>query len=532
MHPYIAPLAGLLLAVYILLNVIKSLYEELASPLRHLPGPTGGNPILGHAMRLDGDYSLTQTWQDEFGSNYQYRWFFNKRQLYTTDTKALSHILVNDTLYQKGTIPRRFLGDLLGNGLLVVETEDHRRQRKIFNPAFAVPQIRALTEIFNDKSLHLRDVWLRESPRHFEGRIDVLTWLKKTTLDAIGTAGFHYEFDALQPKNGANELNEALEHVLQSPNQRRDMMRLAQASIPWLKHFPLPGSKAFTDARQKMFTLGAQLLEESKAQISAGVGEELHSGRDLLSVMVRANMASEGQKLSDSDVISQIPTFLVAGHETTSTATASVLHALSCNPGVQSNLRKELFSLATDNPTMDELNSLTYLDHVVRETMRLFPPVGFTTREAMADDVIPLSKPYVDARGLTYHSIEVKRGTTIRIPIAGVHRDKAIWGEDADLFNPERWETIPESASNVPSVWGNLFTFLAGPHNCIGFRFALCEMKSLLFVLVRAFEFREAVPKEEITFTSSPVRRPSVRIEEGKGIQMPLIVIPYSSSEA
>ncbi|KAJ7787975.1 cytochrome P450 [Mycena olivaceomarginata] len=239
----------------------------------------------------------------------------------------------------------------------------------------------------------------------------------------------------------------------------------------------------------------------------------------------------EDQRLNDTDVIAQIPTFFVAGHESwtgasVGIATALALRALSLHPSVQSKLREELLSIATDDPTMDELNSFPYLENVVREVMRVYPPVAFSRREAMEDDVLPLSKSYLDRNGNSYDTIS----TLIQIPISAVHRDKEIWGADADIFRPERWDATSEAVSAIPSVWGNLLTFLAGPHNCIGFRFSIVEIKSLLFTLLRTFEFAPAHPEDMIEIRPTPVLRPTLRTEPKGGNQLPLIIRPYLST--
>jgi cytochrome P450 len=75
------------------------------------------------------------------------------------------------------------------------------------------------------------------------------------------------------------------------------------------------------------------------------------------------------------------------------------------NTAAQTKLREELLTMSTDNPTMDELNCLPYLEHVVRETMRVHAPVMFTQRKAMKDDVLPLSKPYIDKEGRAHDSL-------------------------------------------------------------------------------------------------------------------------------
>ncbi|KAJ7897833.1 cytochrome P450 [Mycena leptocephala] len=500
---YLIPLAATL-GFYVVYHLTKILHEEITSPLRDLPGPTGPHFIFGHFKELQA----TAKWREEFGANFQFRGFFNTRDLYTADIKALNHIIVNDQIYERPRATNKLTRSVLGNGLLTVEMTEHKRQ----NPAFGVPQIRELTEIFNQKSAQLRDMWSQQVGQ--STRIDVFAGLRKMTLDVIGEAGFNYQFNALDPKARTNDLDEAFTRLMHSPQaQRRAMLRLLQNRVPILSIFPAPGAKVINEARTKMVSIAKKLLADS-----------IRHKRDLLSLMVQSNMSPdirENLKLSDADVIAQIPTFFLA---------ALALHALTLNPSVQAKLRDELLTVASDNPTMDELNSLSYLENVVRETMRVFPPVSFTLREATADDVLPLSKVYHDKHGRAYNTLPIRKGTVIRIPIGAVHRDKEIWGDDADEFRPERWDNMPKAATAIPSVWGNLMTFLAGSHNCIGFRFSVVEIKSLLFTLLRAFEFEAALPEREIGFTATTVMRPKVLSEPEAGNQLPLIVRPYPTS--
>jgi hypothetical protein len=81
------------------------------------------------------------------------------------------------------------------------------------------------------------------------------------------------------------------------------------------------------------------------------------------------------------------------------------LYALSENKDVQTKLREEISNISTDNPTMDDLNGLPYMDAVVRETLRLHPAVASILREAGKDDCIPLSKPFTDTKGIDHNEI-------------------------------------------------------------------------------------------------------------------------------
>ena len=189
------------------------------------------------------------------------------------------------------------------------------------------------------------------------------------------------------------------------------------------------GRQLVADKKQAIFA--SSVVEKKSDSGKAKIGKKSITTRDILSRLVAANMATdllENQRLSDEDVLAreclnslglagsfllaaasltplEIPTFLVAGNETTSTATTWCLYALSRDPVLQSKLRDELLSLGTGTPTMEELNALPYLDGVVRETMRLYAPVSGTIRVATKDDVVPLATPYKDRKGQLRHDI-------------------------------------------------------------------------------------------------------------------------------
>ena len=95
-----------------------------------------------------------------------------------------------------------------------------------------------------------------------------------------------------------------------------------------------------------------------------------------------------------------MPTFIVAGHETTSTGTMWTLFSLAQHPEVQLELREELLTLESENPTTEELQALPYLDMVVKESLRHHSPVPMTIRQAVTDDIIPCSIPYKDRHGV------------------------------------------------------------------------------------------------------------------------------------
>nr|GAT54231.1 predicted protein [Mycena chlorophos] len=522
------------LGAYVLYHLLRLVYEEFRSPLRFLPGPKSAHWLFGNIREIfrAENSVLHEQWVREFGDTLQYKLFFGRKRLYTVDTKALNHFLTNSYIYQKPE-PQRFgLTRILGPGILVAEQDEHKLQRKIMNPAFGYPQVRELTPIFLDKSHELRDIWAAEIRKSDDGvaRINVLSWMGKATLDIIGLAGFNYSFNSLA-KEGDSELGKAFETIFSGTEQFR-IFGLLQMLIPILRKIRTNIDKTTDSARETMMRVASQLLQDSKREMAENGTFEKGSGlrsRDLLSLLVRANTEKDlppNQRLSDLDVMAQIPTFFLAGHETTSTGTTWALFALTQNKAARTRLREELFTIESDTPTMDEINALPFLDCVVRETMRLHAPVPSTIREATQDDVVPLATPYTDVNGVVHETLQIYKGQTIMIPILAMNRDERIWGPDSREFVPERWEK--DISNSIPGVWGHMLTFLGGPRACIGYRFSLVETKCLLFSLLRAFEFDLAVPVEDIGKKSTVTQRPLVKSEPKAGYQLPLLVRPYA----
>ncbi|EKM59786.1 uncharacterized protein PHACADRAFT_115009 [Phanerochaete carnosa HHB-10118-sp] len=527
------------LAALALCNLVLLVWRISTSPLQHLPGPPNESFVWGNAKTTEREgHSVPQDrWVQQYGHTIAYRSAFGVCKLWTMDTRALNHIMTHSSIYQRAPPSRYQLSRVVGPGVLVTEDEQHKHQRRVMNPAFGPAQIRELTEIFTDKSNQMRDCWLEEISKSggVSARVDALSWLSRTTLDIIGRAGFGYDFEALNPGEKTNELNEAFTTLFAEPKADRLFFAGLQASIPLLR---LINNRISERAQAVMRRMGMKLIAEKKAAIMAetsekgrGIERKDMTERDLLTLLIRANMATdipEDQRLTDDEVLAQVPTFIVAGHETTSTATTWALFSLSQRPDVQSKLREELLDVSTDSPSMDELNALPYLDAVVRETLRHHSPVPDVMRQAVQDDVIPVGTPYTDKHGRVREHIEIKKGDSVYLPILALNRRKEIWGDDAHEFKPERWEHTPEAAASMPGIWGHLLTFLGGPRACIGYRFSLVEMKALLFALVRAFEFELGVPAEVVKKRSIIVTRPVITGPDGKTKgSLPLIIRPY-----
>ncbi|KIO26749.1 hypothetical protein M407DRAFT_23945 [Tulasnella calospora MUT 4182] len=441
-------LAGLLQTWYI---------DRQSSPLKDVPGPDSyDNILLGDVRKIFGSLpsSVYKGLFDKYGHTISYRGIFLSRILCTKDPKAVAHLLNHAYDFPKPSPTRTFLERMFGKGKTAIVSSgcsllkvclDHKRQRKILNPCFGPAYIRELTPIFYDKAFELRDIWLRQIE---EGglesqEIDVFVWLARATLDIIGLAGFDYAFETLS-QGETDELVRAFMDLF-APMQSPPTVAFLADIIPLLRLIPNERSKVIARSTAVMARVGGRLVQEKRAAVLAElsgadtVEKKSVAGRDLLSVLIKANMATDikdSERMNDAEVIGQIYTLLIAGHETTSTTLTWLLYDLAHpeNQRVQAKLREELQSVTTDRPTMDELNALPYLDAVVRENLRLNSALDVTLRCAGQDTSIPVGTPYIDKKGIERTEISVGAGEEIIIPISLINRDKEIWGEDADEF--------------------------------------------------------------------------------------------------
>ncbi|KAJ7242872.1 cytochrome P450 [Mycena haematopus] len=572
------------LIFYLLSGFIRLLVRQALSPLSLLRGPPCPSFFMGNLMEMHDqeNNNLVAEWEAAYGSTFVYRGFIGGCRLMTTDPVAVAHILGNAYDYPKPDFVRDSLATMAAghDGLLTVEGDAHKRQRKILTPAFSSSHIKSLTPIFWDSAKKLRDIWFhaaqadgtetnesktKSSIPPGYARVDVLMWLGRATLDAIGLAGFGYRFNSLTDDN--NELAQAFGVIFSTARKFR-VMTILQVWFPFLRRFRR-NNAVMSQAHETMRRIGLELIEErsravieEQREVLAGKSGEVDGdktilGRDILSVLIRSNIATTAdQNMSVNEVLCQISTFIAAGHETTSSALTWCLYALVQNPLAQRKLRAALRDIERDlelehpgleapNPQLyqqtltDRLSKCEYLDWVLRETLRLHAPITSTMRVCMRDeDEIPVSSEgangelggggCLDKNGKRLYGIRVKKWDIITIPIQAINKSQALWGEDARAFKPERWAHPPSTAKAIPGLYSNTLTFLNGNpldgnRACIGYKFALIEMKIFLYTLLKDIEFRQEASMV-IEKKVNVVTRPFVKSEPELGNQMPLYI--------
>nr|XP_031861425.1 uncharacterized protein CI109_003029 [Kwoniella shandongensis]KAA5528497.1 hypothetical protein CI109_003029 [Kwoniella shandongensis] len=553
LHYTLGGLVTLLVALYIYLWP----YREWRLPYRNLRGPEPHHWFWGSLQYIIKSPPVAPQieWQKIYGPTFRYRLIAGLPRFITSDPVAISYILQHSDLFPKPEETRKALIDILGNGVLVAEGNDHRKQRKALNPSFSPAAIKGMVPIFFDKAEELREKLLSlieddsqegeaaslsppvEEDKVEGGRkIDVLKWLGKTTLDVIGIAGFNYDFKALSDPN--NELATAYTKMF-TAGMDITLLGILQFLFPFTRMVPSKRARRIKESTHVTERIGRRLVEDKKKAVLAAHAQGFEKGQDighdLLSILIKANMASDvkpEQRLTDDEVLAQITTFMLAGNETSSTALTWILYMLAQHPEFQVRLREEVKAVDDDRPSLETLSSLPLMDAVIRETLRLCAPAPTTNRRSSATAVIPLGTPVRGRDGTMMDSVTIYKNTTIFIPILAINVLEQIWGPDAETFNPDRFinpdPALTTKLNAVPGVWGNLMTFLGGTRNCIGYRFALAEIKTILFVLMRSFEFEELSSKPKIEKKASIVMRPRVIGEEKLGFQMPLMVKPLS----
>lgn len=300
--------------------------------------------------------------------------------------------------------------------------------------------------------------------------IEVGDWANRATLDIIGVAGMGHDFNAIQDPN--NELNTIYRTLFVGGGQN-SFLGLLTLLIPfWMvRALPVKRNADILGGSRRIRQVCRQLVEKKRNDMQH---KEKQIGVDILSV------AFESGGFSEENLVDQLMTFLAAGHETTATALTWAICQLCQNKEIQSRLREEI---RQNLPSVDDaetsvnaqiVDRLPYLQAVCNEVLRTNPPVTLTIREAAND--------------ATIQGHFVPAGTRIILAPESTNMSVALWGEDADKFNPDRWLGEGRAKSGGATSNYAFMTFLHGPRSCIGQAFAKAEFACLVAAIVGRFE--------------------------------------------
>ncbi|KAJ7776521.1 cytochrome P450 [Mycena maculata] len=501
----------IVVALLLLVQGTWILLRRVFSVLDNIPGPSPKSFITGNLTQYhdpDG-CEFQQDIEENYGQVVKLHGLFAERELFVFDPAALHSILVKDQdIYPE--MPKFMSMNYLlqGNGIFSTIGDYHRKFRKIMMPAFSTANLRGMVPLFYDVAERARDGLI--SPRLLDGpqTLDFNSILCRISLELIGQAGIGYSFDPMLPRQVQTD---------QYARSLKDLMptvfklALWLPFLPYILRIPFPAfrrwminiipSPALCHLRDLVdFTDGIaiQLVKERKAAIENGQLDLKDNAKDVMSLLMKGNMTAQGElHLTDDELVASTSMIVFAGTDTTSTALNRLFHILAMYPDVQDKLRAEILTVPAQ-ADHDTVVALPYLDAVVREILRLYPPVSpGMYREAVEHTVLPLSTPITGKDGVVLDSITVPKGTTIYIAIAAANHNKQIWGDDALEFRPERWISGKAASPEMKQcgVYGNMLTFLGGGRSCIGFKFAQLELKVVACVFLRAFKISTPDPR-------------------------------------
>ncbi|KAI6501734.1 hypothetical protein MCOR12_005890 [Pyricularia oryzae] len=504
----LAPILGFCLAV--IWRII--LYPKFFSPFRDLPSPPGGTFLNGQTWRIlkQGSSAPLGEWGNTIENDgiIRVNVALNSERLLVTSIEGIADVLVrNADNWRKPEALRHSLASVIGDGLIVSEGNAHKVQRKNMMTAFTGPRVKALYPQFWSraydgveaiaqdvkKSVEMGHASIKADASDGEvGEVAFTDWLRRITLDNIGEVGFGFNFNAIREPE--TEVNLTYEFLFKSHETHVAVTFLEALAdffpVFWLQRLPIQHNirtRAAVDTIRGIIRGVIQAKRSPDDEPSAAV--------DLISV------AKSSGAFDDESLVDQSMTFLVAGHETVAGSLAWGLVELCRRPEMQARLRDEVRSRLPSpaDPAAQvgerDFHALPYLQAFCSEVLRFYPSVPATRREAIADTVL-LGRA-------------IPRGTQLLISPAATNRSRALWGDDAGEFNPERW-LLPGQANNggADSNYANL-TFLHGPRSCIGATFARAEFLCIIAAIVGRFElsFADADKGAEVLssgFTERP----------------------------
>lgn len=471
--------------------------------------------------------------------------------LLTRDAATMNHVLNDSYNFTRSAVGTKATKMIIGDGVVAVFGDEHKKQRKMLAPAFSVESLKGLMPVFTHATGQMMDRFGKDTSLEERWGKDVkdsVKWFGRVTLDIIGRAGFDYDFDAVEQGPNGLAVRSTFHDAMTSTMNVSPVDALVGAFmffvVPSLLYI-LP----LTDNVRKMREMRSELIKVSQKIVAAKakqIRKELEAGvdaketfggkKDILHLLMRANMSPEirpQDRLSDETLAGQIVTFIFAGHETTATTMSWCTFFLALNPEFQTKLRsdlqKALKAIGKDGDAIQEITwadvngeELRALDQCIQETLRLRPPVTTTFRYSTRDDQLPVTTPFKTKDGRTLSTIPVTAGQEIAISVTGNNMDSKYFGADPHLFNPDRWNHLPDlhAQSKLPSPYGS-FVFNGGPKVCIGSKFAMTEMKVILVNVLAKYRIE---PLEGLKYKSveAVVQRPAVIGFEKEGSQLPL----------
>ncbi|XP_044248873.1 probable cytochrome P450 4d21 [Drosophila takahashii] len=441
-------------------------------------------PILGNAgqaftLKPEKMIQWLGNYFNQYGRSFRI-WILGECHIFTKDLQMFEAILSSSTLLKKAE-PYRYMIDFLNDGILLSTGSKWVARRKAILPAFHYKCLEKFLEIM-DRNSGIMVEKLRELA---DGKtsIDLFKYVSLEALDVTTETAMGVHVNAQNDPNCA--YTKALKSVVYI-----ELSRIGSLSrgFDWL--FPLAEPLVYRRLQKDiriMQDFTNKVIRERRAileQLKADGSYRPLSLLALLDILLQATI--ENKPLSDMDIREEVNSFIFAGDDTTTSGVCHALQVISRHPRVQKCIYEELLSVLgqdRNSPVIQsKLLELKYLECVIKETMRLYPPV-------------PILGRYIP-KDLQVGDTTIPGGTSIVLVPYYVLRDPKYF-PDPLTFKPERWLNGKEASLAAYAY----IPFSSGPKNCIGQKYSYLQMKTLISKVIRHYELLPLGEEPNPTYT-------------------------------
>lgn len=445
--------------------------------LQPIPQPKP-RPIVGNLNDVDQDkgvFGLAEL-AKEYGPLFRLEVLGNNLLIVTS--QELVNELCDETRFDK-KLNRALLQvrDFAGDGLFTADTDEPNwgAAHRILMPAFGPAALHGMFDGMIDIADQLLLKWERQGPEH---SIDIGGDATRLTLDTIALCSFSYRFNSMYSEQTHPFVGSMTRTLIES--------RARGQRLPLQTRLMLKTRHQYDEDKRVMYDVADQLIADRRRH---PLPEGQH---DILDTMLTATDPQTGERLSDENLRYQMVTFLIAGHETTSGLLTFTLYELLRHPELLAKARAHVDEVLGERaPQFSDLADLTYLDQVLKESLRLWPT-------APAFSLTPYEDTVIGGR------FAIDAGQALLVVIPALHRDPAVWGDDADSFDPDRF-AFDRAQALPPNAWK---PFGNGQRSCIGRGFALQEAVVFLAMLLQRFDLSPVDPDYQLKIKQTLTIKP------------------------
>ncbi|XP_059610757.1 probable cytochrome P450 9f2 [Phlebotomus argentipes] len=414
---------------------------------------------------------------------------------------------------------------IFGKSLISLKGDEWRDMRATLSPAFTGSKMRLMFELVSQCAKQMSAFIDKETKAKGVQTYDMKDFFSRMTNDIIATCAFGFQVNSLE--NQKNEFFMKGKEMMDFTNIFRLIKFMVFMAFP--KVFEKLGIKLIPDSltgffksaitdtmdyREKNHIIRPDminlLMEAKKGNLTHQTTEHQDSAKDSagFATVEESEVGKAGGKkvLTQDDILAQCFLFFLAGFETVSQALSFLAYELAVNQDVQEKLYEEIREineeLGSKSLNYDTLQKMKYMDMVVSELLRLWPPAIATDRLCTKDVLVEVSEDV---------KYQFKKGDFFMIPVIGFHHDPKYFS-NPEKFDPERFSD--ENKHNITP--GTYIPFGVGPRNCIGSRFALMEVKALLYYLILDFIIE---PNEKTQIPLKLSKDPALKTEKGIWVQ-------------